>query len=95
MKIIVDREMMLDDIFMMIKYELRRAYAKHQDNEGAWRDNIFEKCAIVACEAGEALQAANKLYYENIGTKENVIDELLQVAATAIRTIIHETHTEG
>jgi len=87
--------MVLSEVFMLIKFELENAYYKHPDDSYIWQSNIFSKCAIVACEAGEALQASNKFYLEKKGdNKQLVIDELIQVAATAIRTIISETRDD-
>ena len=78
----------ISDIFR----EFELAKVKHPDNKWPWDDletfNLFERVGIVATEAGEALQAANKLYFQREGCIEDVRTELIQIAATAIRVLL-------
>lgn len=68
----------------MIFDELRNAEKKHP----GWPPDPVHGAAILAEEAGEAVQAALDVIYAN-GSRERLIHELAQTGAMAIRNLIH------
>ena len=77
----------MNPIYEKIESELERARKKYPDNEWPWNGylTLFEMTALVATEAGEALQAANKFYYNKSGSIDDIKSELIQVMSTAMR----------
>jgi hypothetical protein len=90
----------MEDLILLAMFEeLDRAREKYPDDQwpwygginttpdkaGAW--SILEAVALVDCESGEALNAANKLYFNDSGSVSEVKKELLQVMATAYRLL--------
>jgi NTP pyrophosphatase (non-canonical NTP hydrolase) len=69
-------------ILFDIEQELEKAKKKHP----FFPVNPVERCAIMAEEAGEAVQAANDLRWD-AGTKEDFQTELLQTAAMCVRIL--------
>ena len=72
----------LDKIIGDITAELHRAEKKFPD----WQTDIVHQIAIVAEEAGEALQAANNCRWHG-GSKEAVRAELIQTGAMVFRAL--------
>lgn len=71
-------------ILIEILSELQHAVAKHP----VWPIDNVKRVAIVNGECGELVRAANLIDQGNPeGTRENLRDEAIQVAATAIRFI--------
>lgn len=72
----------VDDILFEIKRELEKAKQKHPffPMDTVWR------CAIMMEEAGEAVQAANNVAWED-GDKESLKLELLHTAAMCVRIL--------
>ena len=77
---LITKEQAIDLIFS----ELRKAEKKHP----VWPDDKVHAVAIMIEEAGESMQAALDCHYANAGT-ENLIIELAQTGAMAIRNLIH------
>jgi hypothetical protein len=74
---------MKNKIMLSIYQELSRAKEKHN-----WDNlDIFQRTAIMMCEAGEALQVANKIRFENKFTIDDLRTELIQTASTCIRIL--------
>lgn len=75
--------------FSEIIDESKRAKEKYPESEfTVWAGNdFFEQCALMVCEAGEALQAANKHKFNGSGDVGAVRSELIQTAAMTIRVI--------
>ena len=69
--------------------ELERAKKKYPPDEYPWKGDlsIFEQAALVVVEAGEALQAANKLYFNGEGSYPEIQRELIQTISTAMRVL--------
>jgi hypothetical protein len=65
--------------------ELIRAESLHP----IWPEDVVHQVAIVVEEAGEAMRAALRSYYNEGGTIEQVRTELIQVGAMAIRALIN------
>ena len=78
-----------EKIISEILSELERAKIKYPSHYWPWNGNlnIFEMCALVGVEAGEAMQAANKLRFVGVDSLEHVKQELIQTASTAIRVL--------
>jgi len=75
-------------ILRQVKLELRNAKRLHPADSAPWNErNLVGMAAVVSCEAGEVMQGAIKLQYEDVGAINYVRTELLQTAATAIRLI--------
>lgn len=68
----------------MIFIELRRAEEKHP----GWPDDPIHAVAIMVEEAGEAIQAAIDVYYNN-RRSDDLKKELAQTGAMAIRALLH------
>lgn len=72
--------------------ELLKAKQKHPDNKWPWNSedfNIFERVGLVTTEAGEAMQEANKIYFNHeLHRKTRLKEELIQTASTAIRVLM-------
>lgn len=65
--------------------ELIRAENLHP----VWPEDVVHQVAILNEEAGEAMRAALRSYYNEGGTVEQVRTELIQTGAMAIRALIH------
>lgn len=80
-------------IVSKIHDEFKNAKEKYPDNEYPWNNlenfNIFERVGLVATEAGEALQEANKIYFNHENSRIlDLKNELIQTASTAIRVLM-------
>ena len=83
-----EEEKMID----MVMAELARAKKVYPDADARYpwkhdRKNLFKQCAVVACEAGEALQAASKFRYNESGDIESIVTELIQTMSTSMRVL--------
>ena len=74
--------MSAESILLAIKCELEKCKTKHPE----FPLDVIERIAIMAEEAGEAVQAANNIKWEN-GNKDDLKLELLQTAAVCVRIL--------
>lgn len=86
-----DSKSLEDELSRRVHMEFLRAKEKYSDNKFPWNSDsfdIFQKCALVNVEAGEALQAANKFVFNNEGSIKDIEEELIQTISTAIRVLL-------
>lgn len=67
-----------------IEAELRKARKQWPD----WPEDAVHAAAIVAEEAGELVQAANRIRETGRGSVDDLATEAIQTAATAIRFLV-------
>jgi len=77
-------KLQFDDITWEIGLELRSAQTKFPH----WSDDIIHGVSIMSEEAGEAVKAANQVYWDKLPIDE-LRKELIQTAAMCVRNIAH------
>ena len=73
---------MMERIYTLIDVELEKAKRKHP----VFPVSPVERCSIMIEEAGEAVQAANNLFWD-VGGKEELRTELLHTACVCVRIL--------
>lgn len=67
----------------IIRKATEAAKAKHPQ----FPNDLFAQISILAEEMGEVAQAANDLVFENIGSRDRILEEVADVAAVCVRML--------
>ena len=77
------------DILNKINDEIKRAEALHPE----WPSDLCEQVLVVSEEMGEAQKAVLQFVQGEVLTDENIDEEMIQVAAMAVRFLMHRSKT--
>jgi NTP pyrophosphatase (non-canonical NTP hydrolase) len=67
-----------------IRYDVERELSRSKKQHPDWPKNLFEAYAIVAEECGEVAQAILD-WKDRAGDEDKIVNEMIQVAAMALR----------